>query len=491
MSRFWSMRVLIPAVLGILLLSPMGFAHAYYSGENAALEIGQAAGPNQFTTNAGAATVSSFNLPHDVAFDLSGNMWVSDTDNNRILEFAYPFSDGEAASVEIGQPAGANAFTTSAPTTTATGLSNPEHIAFDSSGDLWVADEVNQRVLEFVPGTAPCASGQFCNGMGASIVIGQSLFTTHGTGTTASTFSAPKSLGFDASGNLWVVDQGNARVLEFTAPFSSGMSASVVIGQTSFTTHAPATTASGLSEPKDLAFSGGNLWVTDSGSRVLEYIPGTGECSAGHLCSGMSASFEVGQPAGGNEFTDNECGLTASTVCDIDGIAFDSSGDLWVGDHGNDRVLEFAAGSLVGTDGPSAIRVIGAPDFTTDTGTTTQSTLEGPSGLAFDSAGHLWVADNFNNRVMEFTDLAAPSPPPTTPVCPGTAGGSLMPAGATFAYGSSTFVAPSGNQGSTGTWSSYFFVGSQGTVPQPMMLGWAGAFGTYNGQQGWVVTFYC
>jgi hypothetical protein len=67
----------------------------------------------------------------------------------------------------------------------------------------------------------------------------------------------------------------------------------------------------------------------------------------------------------------------------------------------------------------------------------------------------------------------------------------LMPSGATFTDGhGNTWLAPSGNDGG-GRWSSYFFAGSQSAVPPPMLQGWAGDYGTYNGQQGWVITFYC
>ena len=87
---------------------------------------------------------------------------------------------------------------------------------------------------------------------------------------------------------------------------------------------------------------------------------------------------------------------------------------------------------------------------------------------------------------------AAPTLPVTTPPpCPSTTGGTYMPLSATFtdAYGN-TWVAPSGNLGG-GTWSSYFFSGAQSSVPAPMMQGWGGDYGTYSGQQGWIVTFYC
>jgi len=66
-----------------------------------------------------------------------------------------------------------------------------------------------------------------------------------------------------------------------------------------------------------------------------------------------------------------------------------------------------------------------------------------------------------------------------------------MPAGATFMSGGNTWVAPSGYDGSGGYWSSYFFQGPASTIPPPMMAGWGGVYGTYNGQPGWIVTFFC
>jgi hypothetical protein len=77
------------------------------------------------------------------------------------------------------------------------------------------------------------------------------------------------------------------------------------------------------------------------------------------------------------------------------------------------------------------------------------------------------------------------------PVCPSTAGGVYMPVGATFmdTYGN-TWLAPSGSLGG-GTLSSYFFAGPQSSIPPPMMAGWGGVYGTYSGQAGWIITFFC
>ena len=84
-------------------------------------------------------------------------------------------------------------------------------LGFDSSGNLWVADFGNSRVLMYPKGTG------FTNGEAATIVLGQSSFTTDTSDTTATTLRGPFGLAFDSSGNLWVSDQGNSRVLKYTA----------------------------------------------------------------------------------------------------------------------------------------------------------------------------------------------------------------------------------------------------------------------------------
>ena len=124
--------------------------------------------------------------------------------NNRVLEFMPPFTNGEKASIVIGQPT----FTSSALAETRTGLKRPTGVAFDHRGNLWVADELSNRVLQF---TLP-----FTNGERASIVIGQTSFTASGAHETRTGLDLPFGVAFDSRGNLWVVDFANNRVLEFT-----------------------------------------------------------------------------------------------------------------------------------------------------------------------------------------------------------------------------------------------------------------------------------
>jgi hypothetical protein len=174
----------------------------------ASLVIGQ----QNFTTVSNNNNQSRLDSPGYITFDSSGNLWVSDTYDNRVLEFKAPFSNGESASLALGQP---NLSSTAANTTQST-LSYPQGLAFDSHGNLWVADESNNRIMEFVP--------PFSTGMNATVVIGQTSYFYSGPSSGNSSLYDPWGLAAGPNGNLWVDDSGNYRVLLFNDPASAASS---------------------------------------------------------------------------------------------------------------------------------------------------------------------------------------------------------------------------------------------------------------------------
>ncbi|MDA4122005.1 MAG: NHL repeat-containing protein, partial [Thaumarchaeota archaeon] len=328
--------------------------------------IGQ---PDITTVTAGKPpSPTSIGNPTGVAFDSKGDLWVVDNTNNRVLEYAPPFSTGEAASLVIGQ----TSLTGSGDTSPSGSLFGPTGIAFDPSGDLWVVDTGNNRVLEF--------KTPFSDGESASLVIGQPTFGGYIGTTTQGGLNAPSYVAFDPSGDLWVTDQGNNRVLEFTAPFTTGEMAFRVVGQLDFTSAAPSSpaTASSLFEPIGIAFdSKGDLWVVDSGDhRVLEYTPL--DFAPPRPLDGASASVVIGQ----SSLTGSSTGLNAYA------IAFDSGGNLWVSD-GINGVAEYEGPVSTGEPG---IQEIG-PTTVTTTSTSPGDKLRDPQGIALDGNDNLWVAD--------------------------------------------------------------------------------------------------
>jgi len=378
-------------------------AYAFANGQNASIVLGQ---PNLTTASRIAPIVnqSRLNTPYDVALDSSGNLWVADSANSRVLEFKPPFSNGESASIALGTSSLTSPGFLGGPPN-GTVLNTPEAMAFDSSGNLWVSDTGDNRIVEF---KAPFSTGE-----NASLVLGVPNLSAESNNSNASAtdLNAPVGLAFDSSGNLWVADSLNYRVVEFNAPFFNGEAASVVLGQDNFTAKdfpnepncPPACntpTKATLNDPLDVAFDSlGNLWVADRNDyRVAEFIP--------PFSNGQAASLFVG---GACAIFGVELGADCISVDEF--IAFDHSGMLWVSDTSNGRILGFSSPL---SSGENATVVLGQPDFVTGPSAgilnATQSDLSLPEGIAFDSLGNLWVSDSGSlNRVLEFPASASGS----------------------------------------------------------------------------------
>lgn len=305
------------------------------------------------------------------------NLVVADSTNNRVLLFEAPFSTGESASVVLGQAD----FTGTLPGTAASGLSVPVNVVSDSNGNLWVSDVENNRVLRY--------SSPFANGMTADLLLGQPSFATNVRSTGQSGFSLPHGLAFDRTGNLWVADSYNSRVLEFEPPFTSGMASSLVLGQTDFAGSLCGRGPTSLCFPTNVAFdANGNLWVSDNdNNRVLRYNP--------PFSTGQAASVVLGQP----DFASFAQAFGSAGLYLPGGISFDAGGNLWVADQGNWRVLRFAAPF---SNGEAASLVLGFSDFTSRVNPDPQSNMNNPFGLAFDPDGNLLVADSGDHRVLLF-----------------------------------------------------------------------------------------
>jgi sugar lactone lactonase YvrE len=371
-------------------------AHPFTIGQAASLIIGQ----KSFSSTTPATSRNGLYSPGEVLFDSKGNLWVEDYGNSRILEFKPPFSTGMNAFLVIGQPDFTTVTTTSE---TANELLLPGLFVFDSSGNLWVNDFGHNRVLEFEP--------PFHTDMSASLVIGQKNFTSGSPGLSPNKINHPAGLAFDSSNNLWLLDEGNTRVLEFRPPFTNGMNASLVIGQHNFQTSGYSTTQSGLSSgcvvvPNECRFSfsdltfdhSGNLWVGDAGNeRILEFEP--------PFSNGMDASLVIGQASFNSQdiaFNSAACASGQYAV-----LAYDGTGDLWASI--NCRLLEFQP-PFMNDMQPSF--ELGQPDFTSLVWVGGPNGLAIPGKISFDASGNLWVPDYLTNRVLEF---AAAGSMPLTP----------------------------------------------------------------------------
>lgn len=356
-------RILFIALLLLSILIPTPRANGFSSSELPAIRIGE-----QNTSNYGFLTPWG-----GLTFDPNGDLWVADSQNNRSLEFTPPFYNNMNAAVVIGQPS----FQRTKAGTTANELNYPMYITFDHSGNLWISDSDNNRLLEFQP--------PFFNGMKASIVLGQQNFTASFDNTTRNGLSYPGQVAFDSLGNLWVPDGGNGRILEYQPPFTTGMNASLVLGEPDFThrycdptwfgVQLHCSNHSSLKGPAEVAFDQqGNLWAPEVWSPtfgISVFKP--------PFSDGMRPSFRFDSVLAQN-------------------LAFDSTGNLWIACWFCEHVAEykppFSQNSIQWPNGP-------APNATTNLGGAdccgrldSISNVIRPSGVAFDLAGNLWVVDD-------------------------------------------------------------------------------------------------
>ena len=132
--------------------------------------------------------------------DSSGNVFIADTQNNRIREVVK--STGTIITVAGTGPSGYNGDNIAA---TSAMLSVPYAVAVDSSGNLYIADGFNNRIREVVKST------------GNIITIagnGTSGFTGDGGPATSAEINMPEGVAVDGSGNVFFSDEGNQRIRE-------------------------------------------------------------------------------------------------------------------------------------------------------------------------------------------------------------------------------------------------------------------------------------
>jgi outer membrane protein assembly factor BamB len=366
-----------------------------------------------------------FKRPYGVATDGSGHVFVADSDNERIQEFnstgstliatfgagspTGDFQQLRRVAVANGQVYGADLwglhidrFTAPGPTPAQTypatfgappqgSFNEPSGMTFDSNGNLYVADSVNQRMQQFRPG----ADGEtWSNG---------AMWGARGWGASdLSGFNWPRDISFAPGtggnpGTLWVSDTKNNRLLEFdmngtstgnsvivggalTWPYAvdaSGGNGSLIVADTfankveswsrgGSTPNWSTNTAGGIGfkSPYDVAVANGIVYVADSANkRIVELNAATG------AYTGVS--------------------IGTGTLHSPQGVAIDpTNGNIWVSDTSFNKLVEFPAA------GGAPIQTVAAPN----------GAFNHPTHLDVhvDASGdpYLYVADVYNDRIV-------------------------------------------------------------------------------------------
>ena len=317
-----------------------------------------------FGGDGGAARSAQLNHPISVAVDTSGNMYISDTENNRIRKVT---SAGVTSTIA---GTGTGAFSGDGGQATSASVSFPGGLSLDRNGNLYFADISNNRIRMVTP------SGVI------STVAGTGAFA-FGTDGVVATASAVVGIAVvvDASGNLYIAEKAANRVRKVTA---AGIISTIAgTGVAGFSGDGGAATSALLTQPTDVAVdAAGNVYIADAGNNAIRMVTPDGviRTVAGTGAAGFSGDGGAAASAQLNGATD---------------IVVDAAGNLYIADTFNHRVRRVTAGVIT--------TVVGTGDygFAGDGGLSTAAQIYLPQGLFVNSAGDLYIADSYNNRIRK------------------------------------------------------------------------------------------
>jgi hypothetical protein len=303
----------------------------------------------------GSATSATINAARGLAIDSAGNVYISDTGNNKIR---IVYAGGVSAAAILGAegvtaPVIGDIYTIAGGGTGANGtlankqaLNSPRGVFVDSFGNLYIADIGNNIVrVVYASGNAVSSLITLENPtaltptVGAMYVLaGSGSSTDSGDGALAAHagINGPASVGVDASGNLYTVEFGGNKVRELTA--STGFISTIAGDGIATSTSNPlgdggSATAASFSSPRDIwVDGGGNIYIADCSNNRIRKIDGSGNITT---------------IAGGGSSTGDSGAATSALVNEPYSIALDNAGNLLTATYGDSRVRSVNAADSV------------------------------------------------------------------------------------------------------------------------------------------------
>ncbi|HKQ76041.1 MAG TPA: hypothetical protein VJ810_20270, partial [Blastocatellia bacterium] len=310
-----------------------------------------------FSGDGGLATSALLNFPIGVAVDGAGNIYICDNDNNRIRKVTA--ATGVISTVAGNGLAG---FAGDGGPATAARFSEPQNVAVDKDGNLYICDAGNHRIRK-----VNASDGMISTVAGS----GTAGFAGDGGPATAARLNGPFYVSADKDGNLIISDSGNDRIRKVTVA-DGRISTIAGTGVRGFDGDGGLATNASLFVPVGgIVDQAGNLYFSDRGNhRVRKVTAGTG------IINTIAGLGTAG-------FNGDGLASAASTLSAPNGLAIDPAGNLYIGDRDNRRVRKLTAAVMNDSTPPTV--AITAPT-SSPTFTTTSGSLN-LSGAAADNAG--------------------------------------------------------------------------------------------------------
>ena len=316
----------------------------------------------------GQATDAVLYAPYGVACDAAGNLYIADNGNSVVRKI-----NTAGIITTIAGTGTTHGYSGDGGQATAAKLFALVSLGLDAIGNLYIADYGNNRIRKV-------------NTLGIiTTIVGNGTVGNSGDGgySTAAQLSSPTGIAFDTIGNLFVADAGNNRIRMIN---SAGI-ISTIAGNGSlggFSGDGGQATAAKLNYPSNIAFDkAGNMYITDMSNYRIRKVN-----TAGIITTIAGTGIQGYSGDGGN--------ATAAELNFPYSIAVDGLDNLFIADDGNNAIRKINPAGIINTIAGNGVR-----GFSGDGGQATNAELYEPSGVAFDRAGNLFIADEINYRVRK------------------------------------------------------------------------------------------
>lgn len=329
----------------------------------------------------GPATSARFNSPTGVAVDAAGNIYIVDQLNNVVRKVDTSGNIRTVAGIPYPTNYNSTRFSGDGGPATNAYMSNPNAVAVDSKGNLYIAEYSNHIVRKVAASTGIIST--FAGSVGRTVYNGDTGAAT------SINMDHPSAVAVDASDNLYIADSGNNLIRKVdTGGNLTTIAGNYSLGQGNTPTSGVPATSAALRTPMGVAAApDGSVYISDTGWNLIRKV------TAGIMTIVAGSTSNIAE-------VDNVQG-TASSLNRPQQIAVDAAGNVFISEAGTGSVRKLDTSGLITTP----VGYLGSFNtsyyyFDPAGAPATSFQLVVPSGVAVDPNGSLVVTDNFNQTVI-------------------------------------------------------------------------------------------